>query len=327
MYLDKSLIYLSEALPLKERAFSLRTAFNNSLIDSLNYLLGICTDVIPSDLFSKATEKLNSISPKLKLSGHLSALHVDFFSAAEEQDIQKINLIIESLCKNEFQIKSLKYINMSNLNEYYSPLVQHIFSQETLEDVKYLSLLPHEFEQVKKSLQRGVKILKYLFPNFFSEFQELVSEILIINAQGLKGGSSSDLYGMIYINYLYKWEKITDALDFIIHEQSHLYLHLLNKDDAIILNPKERHESPLRKEKRHLIGVYHATFVLARIYYVLTKSLTLNEIPENEREYCQELTEYYKKRFHVGFNVLQTHAQMTPLGQALIISARKLVPI
>ena len=88
---------------------------------------------------------------------------------------------------------------------------------------------------------------------------------------------------MIYKCCLFRNEKITDALDFLIHEQSHLYVHLINNDDPIVLNPRERYQSPLREEKRPLIGVYHATFVLARVYYVLTKALDLNEIPEKRK--------------------------------------------
>ena len=76
---------------------------------------------------------------------------------------------------------------------------------------------------------------------------------------------------------------------------------MLNKDDPLVLNPQEMHESPLRKEKRPLMGIYHATFVLARVLYVLTKALDLNEIPKDEKDYCKELLIYYKKRFNVGF--------------------------
>lgn len=148
---------------------------------------------------------------------------------------------------------------------------------------------------------------------------------MILNAKGVKAGSSFNLFGAIYKSYLHKWEKITDVLDFLVHELSHLYVHLLNNDDSLVLNPSERYESPLRKEKRPLMGIYHATFVLARIQYVLNKALVLNEIPEDEKDYCHELIIHYKKRFHVGFDTLQNHAQMTPLGSALIQSASKLL--
>ena len=317
--------YLSEALPVKGRALSLRASFNRSLVESCKYLLEVCIEAIRPDLFSRATQRLDSLNPKSKLSGLLSALHADFFDAAEQEDIQKVNKIVNKLAKDNFQVNKIKYINLSSLNSYYTPLVQNIFSQETVEKAEFFPLSSQDFKRVRNSVQHGVRILKGSFPDFYIEFQELVSEVLILNARGLKAGSSSDLFGMIYKCCLYRWEKITDVLDFLTHEQSHLYVHLLNKDDPIIFNPLELHESPLRKEKRPLIGNYHATFVLARVHHVLTQALARNEIPEDERDYCQELLSYYKKRFYVGFDILQNHAQMTPLGRELIFSARKLV--
>ena len=130
---------------------------------------------------------------------------------------------------------------------------------------------------------------------------------------------------MIYKSSLFRGERITDTVDFLIHEQSHLYVHLLNKDDPILLNPKETYYSPLREEDRPLMGIYHATFVLARMQYVLEQALILNEIPEAEKDYCKDLISLYKKCFYDGFATLQTHAQMTPLGSALIQSASKLL--
>ena len=45
-----------------------------------------------------------------------------------------------------------------------------------------------------------------------------------------------------------------------------------------------------------------------------------------ERDYCTELIDYYQKRCHVGLEILKEHAQMTPLGSALIRSASKFLP-
>ena len=100
---------------------------------------------------------------------------------------------------------------------------------------------------------------------------------------------------------------------------------MLNKDDPIMLNSKDRYESPLRKEKRPLMGIYHAAFILARVSYVLNKALSLKTIPEEEISYCQDLLTYYKKCYDESLNTVKTHAKMTPLGEALILSAGKLI--
>jgi len=319
------LTYLSQALPVTGRALSLRTSFNESLLSSLKYLLDASVEVIPEDLFFQANQKLDSLNLEYKLSGLLSQIHSDFFNAVEKKDTQRLINISRRLATDSFQDVNIKYLNISNLDEYYSPLVKHTFSQETIAKAIFFPLSSDNFHQVKVSLQRGFEILQRSLSDFFKESQELISEVLIMNAEGLKGGSSFDLFGMIYVSYLYKWKKITEVLDLITHEQAHLYVYLLNKDDPLVLNPKKLHESPLRKEKRPLMGIYHATFVLARIYHVLTKALDLNEIPKEEKDYCKELLDYYHNRCKVGLEILQTHAKMTPLGEGLILSASKLV--
>lgn len=323
--MEKILPDLSEALPVPGRALFLRTAFNQSLIESLKYLLEVCEEVIPVEDFSKAVQKVSSLKADSKISGLLGALHADFLTAIEKEDIKKANTIVQRLGTDNFQVEKIRYIDISNLNDYYYPLVEDISSQEIIDEIIFFPLTPVEYENVEKSIKKGFQVLPRICPDFFEESQELISEILILNAQGVKQGTSSDLFGTVYKSYQHKWKHLTDALECIIHEQSHLYVHLLTKDDPIVLNPTEMYESPLRKENRPLMGSYHATFVLSRVSYVLREALAMNEIPENERDYCQELIAYYTKRFHAGFELLNTHAQMTPLGKELIHSANKLV--
>lgn len=323
--MKKILPYLSEALPVPGRALSLRTFFNQSLIDSLKYLLEVCEDVIPAENFSKAVQKISSLKADSKISGLLGALHADFIAAIETEDIKKANTITQRLATDDFQVENLRYIDISNLNDYYYPLVKDISSKEIIDEIVFFPLTPVEYEEVEKSIKKGFQVLPRICPDFFEESQELISEILILNAQGVKQGTSSDLFGTVYKSYQHKWQHLTDALECIIHEQSHLYVHLLTKDDPLVLNPSEMYESPLRKEKRPLMGIYHAAFVLARINHVLTRALALNEIPEDEKTYCQEMIDYYNKRFETGFEILNTHAQMTPLAKELLHSASKLV--
>lgn len=318
--------YLGEALPVTGRALQLRTSFNRSLIDSLKYLLEACIEVIPSHCFSKANQTLASLNPELKLSGLLGIIHSDFFNAAEQQDLQRVKQIAERLATDSYQIQETKYVTLSEINNFYSPLVKTMLTTGVTTEVNYFSLSSKEFVGIKNAFQQGIAIYKESFSEFYKEFQELISEILVIKAQGLKGGSSFDAFGMIFLGYLDKWQgRVSEVLDFIVHEQAHLYVHLLADNDRLVLNPSERHEAPLRKEKRPLIGVYHATFVLARVQYVLGKALASNEIPTSEKTYCEELLTYYRERCQVGLNVLKNHARMTPLGEALITSASKLL--
>lgn len=325
MFSNKTLAYLAEALPLSGRALELRHNFNSSLLNSFKYLLGLCDEAMPSDLFTKASQKLDSLNPATKFSGLLSLLHSDFYNAVETQNVQQVKKIALRLCEDNFEIQGIEHINLANLGEYYVPLVEMTFSQGLARDIQIFPLPAKEFEEAKALIQQAMQLYQSYFPDFFSEFQELVGEILILKAKGLKAGSSIDLFGMIYKNSLFEADTLTYALDFLVHEQAHLYVHLLAKDDPLLLNPLEKHDSPVRADKRPLIGIYHAVFVLARRYYILNKAFSQNLIPQAEHIYCKGLIDERKKFFFAGLDILQNHAQMTPLGERLIASASELV--
>lgn len=322
--MEYSLTQLSRALPVEGRALELRTQFNASLLASIRYLLDACIEVIPAELFSRVVQKLEALEIDLKLSGLLSILHQDFYNAIDCQDVKAINTVVTRLHEDNYYIEKTDIVSFSDLSKYYSPLIQTKFS-EIEREVNFCYLSPEEFEKAKSVIKKALSIYKVTFPDFFKEYEELVSEVLILKAEGLKNGSSSDTFGMIYKSSLFNSEKVTDALDFIVHEQAHLYVHLLNQDDPILLNPHERFEAPLRNEKRPLMGIYHATFVLSRMQHVLNEALSRNVLPESEMAYCKEQVIYYKKRFQLGLEILKKHAQMTPLGEMLITSASKLV--
>jgi hypothetical protein len=326
--LNESLAYLSEAFPVESRAIYLREKFNRSLIASFKYLLDICEDAIPADLVYASNQKLDSLKPEMKLSGLFSALHESLYKGAKEKNIQRIITTLNALSENDFIVEDINYLNLNDLkNEFFTELIQEILCKEMpSRDVNFLSLHVAEFNKAKEAIQQGFDILKRRFPDFFQEAQELVSEILLLSATGIKSGTSTYLFGMIYKDPSHNLARVTDVLDLIIHEQSHLYLHMLVNDNPLVLNPpSEEYESPLRKEKRPLIGIYHATFVLGRMIYVLGEAIELHEIPGNEESYCREQIAFYKKRFDVGFATLKHHANMSSLGLQLINSASDLI--
>lgn len=314
-----------KALPEVGRALILTSLFNSSLIESLNYLFRACEEVFSPSLFNKVTEKINSLNPQKKLSSRLNVLHSDLASSVQSEDVERVEIIANKLVEDNFEVSDFEFINIDHLDSYYTPLIKNICKQEVPEKVEFYPLLQNEFEHMKAETFRGLNTIKDVCPDYFEEATSLINEILFLKAERLRHGSSLNSFGLIYRNYFFRWEHLTDTIDIIIHELSHIYLFLLNMRDSIIVNSMDLHDSPLRVDKRPLIGIYHAAFVLARVIDVLTKCIENDAIPKDERTYCCELIEAHRTRFQMGMSVLNIHAQMTPLGQALIVSASQLV--
>ncbi|MBX9621256.1 MAG: hypothetical protein K2X28_04400 [Alphaproteobacteria bacterium] len=316
---------VSEALPIPGRASSLRRDFNLSLIESIQYLIEVCSEVVPAPLFTQVQQKMKTIKLDLKLSSFLSLLHYELFNAAEKNDIKQVNSIIDCLNVEEPYAENLKFLSLSDLDARYLTSVKTIFSQEINREVQFFPLSSSEFKVMETALQRGLGLYKDAFPGFYEEFEQLIGEILLLKAKGLYQGSSTDLYGMIYKSFFHQWEKVTDVFEFFVHEQSHHYLFIVNKNDPLLLNPRDIHFSPIRKEKRPLMGIYHANFILSRVCYVLDNALSNNVIPMEERSYCVDFLEKYKECFYEGLKTLETHGQFTSLGKAILESVTQLV--
>ena len=80
------------------------------------------------------------------------------------------------------------------------------------------------------------------------------------------GASSFMLWGALILN-LERHRTLPDTLEGLVHEAAHLLLFGLFPVTPPVLNPvRQRFASPLRREPRPMIGIYHATLVCARLH-------------------------------------------------------------
>lgn len=316
---------LSDSVACAARAYELREQFNLSLLESLRHLLDVAEDVIDVSCRRHLEQKLGSLNLHEQYSGFLSAYNAQLIKAVEEQDIPYIEKLFYFLENEDFLIKE-KFINFDRFLPHQQEIFKTIASFELPRDISFSELSLKKFTNRKDVISEALQTLSNAMPTWYEEIQVLVSEIVILDAINLNAGSSFDLFGLIYINYNYKPDKLIDSLDFIIHESAHLYIYLLSYQDSLILNaPDERYESPLRKDKRPLIGNYHACFVLARVLCVLKYLHHHNALPSEESFYLDELLEHYKIRFFAGYELLNKHGRFTDLGRKLLESSKNLV--
>jgi HEXXH motif-containing protein len=316
-------------LPRKGRAAFLINNFNNSLIDSLIYMIQACEDVIDNKAFLKISESLHSLNRNKKLSAFLSFLNIQLYKAIEDENLNLIQLIVPQIQEHLKQYDDIQYISFNDVNDYLSPLILNSFSYTLPEERRNMlnvkPLTDEQFNTMKKTIEEGYQILHRVAPELYDEAQELTSQILFINSPGLKAGSSFDFFGLYYCDFNHYWRKKTGLMDLIAHEQGHLYLHLLNNFDPLVINAHEVSFSPVRRANRPMMGVYHATFVLARMIYVVEKALEAGEIPAEEEGYCQEQIKMFREGFEDGMQTIASTAELTPLAQGLLDTSQELI--
>jgi HEXXH motif-containing protein len=108
-------------------------------------------------------------------------------------------------------------------------------------------------------------------PLLSEEIRALVSEIVLAsgsmdkNSMTFDGASSFMLWGGILLNAERKGGALEMA-QMLAHESSHGLLYGMAVEEPLVLNgDEERYPAPLRKDSRPMEGIYHATYVSARM--------------------------------------------------------------
>ena len=191
-------------------------------------------------------------------------LNQQLINAAEKDDLEGFkNLVLsfsfkKNTCEDSIQVLPYKDSFLSSTQwEYY----HFVMTPGGYSDAVFLPPSKESFARSSSLCQKALLEIKNVAPTYYAEVQQFVSHILIVHSDKFEAGSSFDVLGLI---------TFIESLDFrtlvehIVHETAHQYLYNVMTFDQVC-SGEGLYESPLRKDPRPLEGIYHATFVLARI--------------------------------------------------------------
>lgn len=96
-----------------------------------------------------------------------------------------------------------------------------------------------------------------------------------------------------------------------MHESSHLHLYTIMGEDPIFLNEgSELFTSPLRPDMRPMMGIFHATFVLARIAQAFRQYTVVYPSDECAKGVLKKT----EKSFSEGYEIVKNNAKLTSIG-------------
>lgn len=132
----------------------------------------------------------------------------------------------------------------------------------------------------------------------------------------IRSGCNFNLFGLIFL-YAHDSNTVPYYIEHIVHECAHHALNIINADDYIVENaPEERFSAPFRKDKRPMIGIFHALFVLSRIAQSLSR-FTASYRGAYENEFSQRLDTALTK-YQQTVQIVEEHAKLTPKGKELL---------
>lgn len=140
---------------------------------------------------------------------------------------------------------------------------------------------------------------------------------------GFGGASSMMLWGAVFLNTA-RFPTGLDVLEGLVHEAAHQLLFGMSIGEPLVLNPiEERYESPLRPDPRPMDGVFHATFVCARVHYGYDRLRADGsaDFSPADRELIAERLKEQRELFFSGLDTVQKHARLTATGERAMSGA------
>lgn len=200
---------------------------------------------------------------------------------------------------------------------------------DTDETVRYGFLPPErdDSQRAKTSIERAFVLMEKITPELAAEIKTILVEILMASAPKVSGAprfdgaSSYQLWGAMVINVDEEKSDI-EMMEALAHEAGHSLLFGLTIDRPLVNNPDEqRFKSPLRRDPRPMDGIYHATFVSARMHYAMQEAFKSPLLSDAQKQECEKFMAASRKAFYEGYEVVNANADLSPEGRMIIQNA------
>lgn len=190
----------------------------------------------------------------------------------------------------------------------------------------FIQPAPDVAQQARKLALSSLARLERAVPALAQEFRALVRDLIFVAgepgaAYQFAGGSSYMLWGALFLNAEHHTDEIA-MIEAMAHESAHSLLFGFSYDEALVENADdELYPSPLRDDPRPMDGIYHATYVSARMYWALSRLLDSGELSASEAEFAREARDADLRNFFDGHAVVHQHGRLTATGRALMVEA------
>jgi hypothetical protein len=176
-------------------------------------------------------------------------------------------------------------------------------------------------------LDAGLALLGEALPELSGELRAIVRQIVIAGSDPSKayqcdGSSHYQLWGALFLNGDFHPDRVAVA-EVLAHESAHSLLFGFCINEPLVENDDDDvYASPLRIDERPMDGIYHATFVSARMHWAMTQLAKWAGLSDEERKRALNAAAVDARNFASGYGVVAEHGRLTALGKGLMAAAR-----
>ncbi len=186
-----------------------------------------------------------------------------------------------------------------------------------------------DWQVFEESLTSAMNLIEEADGSLAAELRGLVIQIVGASpnmkngGRGFGGSSSFMLWGAVLLN-VGQHSTTLDMIAGLVHEAAHQLLFGLSVDEPLVRNSiDERYGSPLRTDPRPMDGIFHATFVCARIYYAYEQLMqkTNNAFRQADLKIIAQRLVDYRRKFFDGLETIQRFGRITENGDRILNGA------
>ena len=176
-------------------------------------------------------------------------------------------------------------------------------------------------------LEQGFALAQEGIPEMHDELRAIVHEVLLARAptddkMEFDGASHYQFWGLLMLNPKHHRTPLA-VVEVLAHEASHSLLFGMTIEEPLVLNPDEElYKSPLRVDPRPMDGIYHATYVSARMAWAMEAMAASGCLDAGDRAMALEMAAKDRSNYKQGLGVIDEHGRLSDTGKTILDAAR-----
>jgi len=313
-------------LPSVENGLQARAAIHKRLRESLAHIFEQCAGHVDIDQ-ARAETLLQRTTIGERLPPALFGHYFRLVEVIENGSLEHVQQAVDTLLTNasgpEVLPMRIRPLNRQAFTAGEEADLRREFVSDSLHDEQICHLDDHGLASTLDQFDRALAILRAHAPLTYGEIDALVCEFVpalgcAYEGMEFDGCSSLELWGTVLVNAKLPRTDL-QLCEAITHESGHNALFAMAPVNFHVKNdPEALYKSPLRRDPRPVNGIYHATFVLARMCFAMQEIAASEAAGVAMREEARQLAKSSAGLFADGYEVLEKHAQYTPEGRNIM---------
>jgi HEXXH motif-containing protein len=308
--------------PSAERAAALDQRMRARLADSLDYIFDE-----GGDLLGIGREEARPITAHIRAhpqSPQTFGAYYDLVLAVERDQFERARGLLAEIDGKPFA-PGLRIAAIDDRPAAAAERCRRLFlSQATVAQAPPPELL----DAYRVQLGKALALLDAGYPELADEIRGLLREIVVAAgpedplARTFDGASCYMMWGAILLNARGQ-ANVLDTAQALAHESGHNLLFGFAADGPLVDNPDEElFASPLRSDPRPMDGVFHATYVVARMHQTVARLLAAGILDAEARAAARADLATHRRNFEAGDRIIREGGRLTEVGEAAIGAAR-----